>query len=121
DQVGPLTRSVEDSALVLNAIAGHDERDSTSAPLEVPDFTAGLNGDLKGLRIGVPREYLTDDLDPQARATFLAAVEVVKAQGAEVDFDLSLPSTKAALAVYYLIAPSEASANLARYDGVKYG
>jgi aspartyl-tRNA(Asn)/glutamyl-tRNA(Gln) amidotransferase subunit A len=121
DQIGPFTRSVEDAALVLNAIAGHDGRDSTSAPLDVPDFTAGLTGDLKGLRLGVPKEYLTDDLDPQARANFLAAVEIVKALGAEVDFDLSLPSTEAALAVYYLIAPSEASANLARYDGVKYG
>ena len=121
DQVGPFTRSVEDAALVLNAIAGQDARDSTSAPLEVPDFTAGLTGELKGLRLGVPKEYLTDDLDPQARANFLAAVEVVKGLGADVDFDLSLPSTEAALAVYYLIAPSEASANLARYDGAKYG
>ena len=121
DQVGPFARSVEDAAIVLNAIAGHDSRDSTSAPLEVPDFSAGLTGDLTGLRVGVPKEYLTDDLDPQARANFLAAVEVVKGLGAEVDFDLSLPSTQAALAVYYLIAPSEASANLARYDGVKYG
>jgi aspartyl-tRNA(Asn)/glutamyl-tRNA(Gln) amidotransferase subunit A len=121
DQVGPFTRTVEDAAIVLNAISGHDARDSTSAPLDVPDFTAGLTGDLTGLRIGVPKEYLTADLDPQARATFLAAVEVVKGRGAEVDFDLSLPSTQAALAVYYLIAPSEASANLARYDGVKYG
>jgi aspartyl-tRNA(Asn)/glutamyl-tRNA(Gln) amidotransferase subunit A len=121
DQIGPFTRSVEDAALVLNAISGVDPRDSTSAPLDVPDFTAGLTGDLKGLRLGVPKEYLTSDLDPQARANFLAAVEVVKDLGAEVDFDLSLPSTQAALAVYYLIAPSEASANLARYDGVKYG
>ena len=121
DQIGPFTRSVEDAALVLNAIAGVDARDSTSAPLDVPDFTAGLTGDLTGLRLGVPKEYLTSDLDPQARATFLAAVEVVKGLGAEVNFDLSLPSTQAALAVYYLIAPSEASANLARYDGVKYG
>jgi aspartyl-tRNA(Asn)/glutamyl-tRNA(Gln) amidotransferase subunit A len=121
DQIGPFTRSVEDAALVLNAISGQDARDSTSAPLEVPDFTAGLTGNLSGLRLGVPKEYLTSDLDPQARANFLAAVDVVKGLGAEVDFDLSLPSTEAALAVYYLIAPSEASANLARYDGVKYG
>ena len=121
DQIGPFTRSVEDAAIVLNSIAGHDPRDSTSAPIEVPDFTTGLNRDLRGLRIGVPQEYLTDDLDPQARTAFLAAVDVVNALGAEVDFELSLPSTEAALAVYYLIAPSEASANLARYDGVKYG
>ncbi len=121
DQIGPFTRSVRDAALVLNAIAGHDRRDSTSAPLDVPDFTAGLTGDLTGLRIGVPREYLTNDLDPQTRAAFDAATDVIKGLGATVDFDLSLPSTPAALAVYYLIAPSEASANLARYDGVKYG
>jgi len=121
DQIGPFTRSVEDAALVLNAISGVDARDSTSAPVDVPDFTAGLTGDLTGQRLGVPKEYLTSDLDPQARAAFFAAVEVVKGLGAEVDFDLSLPSTQAALAVYYLIAPSEASANLARYDGVKYG
>jgi aspartyl-tRNA(Asn)/glutamyl-tRNA(Gln) amidotransferase subunit A len=121
DQVGPFARSVEDAAIVLNAIAGQDPRDSTSAPLEVPDFGAGLSGDLHGLRLGVPQEYLTNDLDPQARAAFLAAVDVAAGLGAEVDFELSLPSTGAALAVYYIIAPSEASANLARYDGVKYG
>jgi aspartyl-tRNA(Asn)/glutamyl-tRNA(Gln) amidotransferase subunit A len=121
DQVGPFTRSVRDAATVLNAIAGHDARDSTSAPLEAPDFTANLSGDLTGLRIGVPKEYLTDDLDPQTRTAFLASTDVLKRLGASLDFDLSLPSTPAALAVYYLIAPSEASANLARYDGVKYG
>jgi aspartyl-tRNA(Asn)/glutamyl-tRNA(Gln) amidotransferase subunit A len=121
DQIGPFTRSVEDAALVLNAIAGQDTRDSTSAPLEVPDFTSALTGDIQGLRLAVPKEYLTDDLDPQARDTFMASVKVLEDLGATVDFDLSLPSTPAALAVYYLIAPSEASANLARYDGVKYG
>jgi aspartyl-tRNA(Asn)/glutamyl-tRNA(Gln) amidotransferase subunit A len=121
DQVGPIARSVEDTAIVLNAIAGYDLRDSTSAPLEVPDFTAGLSGDLHGVRLAVPKEYLSGDLDYQVRNAFLASVEVVKGLGADVDFDLSLPSTPAALACYYLIAPSEASANLARYDGVKYG
>jgi aspartyl-tRNA(Asn)/glutamyl-tRNA(Gln) amidotransferase subunit A len=121
DQVGPLSKTVEDAALVLNAISGHDARDSTSAPLDVPDFTAGLSGDLRGMRLAVPREYLSDDVARPVRETFLAAVEVLKNLGAEVDFDLSLPSTPAALAVYYVIAPSEASANLARYDGVKYG
>jgi aspartyl-tRNA(Asn)/glutamyl-tRNA(Gln) amidotransferase subunit A len=121
DQVGPLSKSVEDAALVLNAIAGHDARDSTSAPLEAPDFTASLRGDLRGMRLAVPREYLTDDMDARVREIFIAAVDVLKGLGAEVDFDLSLPSTPAALAVYYVIAPSEASANLARYDGVKYG
>jgi aspartyl-tRNA(Asn)/glutamyl-tRNA(Gln) amidotransferase subunit A len=121
DQIGPFTRSVRDSALVLNAICGHDARDSTSAPLDVPDFTAGLSGDLRGLRIAVPREYLPDDLDPAMRAVMMKAFDQVRDLGAEVDFDLSLPSTPAALAVYYVLAPSEASANLARYDGVKYG
>jgi aspartyl-tRNA(Asn)/glutamyl-tRNA(Gln) amidotransferase subunit A len=121
DQIGPFTRSVRDAALVLNAICGHDSRDSTSAPLDVPDFTASLSPDLNGLRVGVPREYLTSDLAPAVRDAFLKAVDQVNALGAEVDFDLSLPSTSAALAVYYVLAPSEASANLARYDGVKYG
>jgi aspartyl-tRNA(Asn)/glutamyl-tRNA(Gln) amidotransferase subunit A len=121
DQIGPLTRSVKDAALVLNAIAGHDSRDSTSAPLEVPDFTANLGGDLSGVRLGVPKEYVTDDLDPATRDAFMASIEVLKGLGANVDFGLSLPSTPAALSVYYIIAPSEASANLARYDGVKYG
>ena len=121
DQIGPFTRSVRDAALVLGAICGHDARDATSAPLDTPDFTSYLTDDLGGLRIGVPREYLPDDLDAGVRAAFLAAVDQVRALGAEVDFDLSLPSTEAALAVYYVIAPSEASANLARYDGVKYG
>jgi aspartyl-tRNA(Asn)/glutamyl-tRNA(Gln) amidotransferase subunit A len=121
DQIGPFTRSVRDAALVLNAICGHDARDATSAPVEAPDFTAGLTEDLRGLRVGVPKEYLPDNLDAAVRDVFLAAVEQVRKLGALVDFDLSLPSTDAALAVYYVIAPSEASANLARYDGVKYG
>jgi aspartyl-tRNA(Asn)/glutamyl-tRNA(Gln) amidotransferase subunit A len=89
--------------------------------LEVPDFTANLGRDLRGMRLAVPTEYLTEDIDGQVRDAFLAAVEVLKGLGAEIDFDLSLPSTPAALSVYYVIAPSEASANLARYDGVKYG
>ncbi|HWO73882.1 MAG TPA: Asp-tRNA(Asn)/Glu-tRNA(Gln) amidotransferase subunit GatA, partial [Dehalococcoidia bacterium] len=121
DQIGPFARSVRDAALVLNAICGHDARDSTSAPVETPDFTASLHGDLTGVRLGVPKQFLPDDLDPRVRMPFLAAVERLRALGAEVDFDLSLPSTSAALPVYYLLAPSEASANLARYDGVKYG
>jgi aspartyl-tRNA(Asn)/glutamyl-tRNA(Gln) amidotransferase subunit A len=121
DQIGPLSKSVQDAALVLNAIAGQDARDSTSAPLPAPDFTISLSGDLRGLRLAVPKEYLTDDMDAGVRDAFLAAVDVLTRLGAEIDFDLSLPSTPAALAVYYVIAPSEASANLARYDGVKYG
>jgi len=121
DQIGPFTRSVRDAALVLNAICGHDARDATSAPVETPDFTASLTDSLHGLRIGVPREYVPDDLDAGVRAVFLRAVDQIRSLGAEVDFDLSLPSTEAGLACYYVIAPSEASANLARYDGVKYG
>jgi aspartyl-tRNA(Asn)/glutamyl-tRNA(Gln) amidotransferase subunit A len=121
DQIGPFARSVRDAALVLNAICGHDPRDSTSAPMAPPDFTAGLGRDLSGLRLGVPKEYLPDDLDAGVRGAFLAAVDEVERLGATVDFEVSLPSTDAALAVYYVIAPSEASANLARYDGVKYG
>ncbi|MEX2237002.1 MAG: Asp-tRNA(Asn)/Glu-tRNA(Gln) amidotransferase subunit GatA [Dehalococcoidia bacterium] len=121
DQVGPLTRTVRDSALVLQAIAGHDDDDSTSAPLEVPDFTGGLDGGVRGLRIGVPREYFPDDMEPGVREAVSQAINVLVAEGATVDWEVSLPSTPYALATYYIIAPSEASANLARYDGVKYG
>jgi len=121
DQIGPFARSVRDAALALNALCGHDDRDSTSAPIAVPDFTAALGRDLRGLRVGVPREYLPDDLDAGVRTVILEAVKQIAALGAEIDFDVSLPCTDAALAVYYVIAPSEASANLARYDGVKYG
>ncbi|HXK34462.1 MAG TPA: Asp-tRNA(Asn)/Glu-tRNA(Gln) amidotransferase subunit GatA [Dehalococcoidia bacterium] len=121
DQVGPFTRTVTDCALVLNAICGHDPCDSTSAPVETPDFTADLERGVSGLRLGVPREYMPDDLDPGVRKRVEEAIGALVAQGAQVDFGVPLPSTEAALAVYYIIAPSEASANLARYDGVKYG
>ena len=121
DQVGPFTRSVRDMATVLNAICGHDASDSTSAPLDVPDFTADLEKGVKGIRIGVPKEYMPATLDAGVRARVDEALATLEAQGAIVDRDVALPSTEAALAVYYIIAPSEASANLARYDGVKYG
>jgi len=121
DQIGPFTRDVRDCATVLNAICGHDPCDSTSAAVDTPDFTADLEGGVKGMRIGVPREYLPDTLEPGVRALVEEALRALEAQGAAVDYDLTLPSTEAALAVYYIIAPSEASANLARYDGVKYG
>ncbi len=121
DQVGPFTRTVRDMATVLNAICGHDASDSTSAPLDVPDFTADLEKGVKGLRIGVPKEYMPATLDAGVRARVDEALAALEAQGAIVDRDVALPSTEAALAVYYIIAPSEASANLARYDGVKYG
>jgi aspartyl-tRNA(Asn)/glutamyl-tRNA(Gln) amidotransferase subunit A len=121
DQVGPLTRSVRDAATVLNAICGHDAADSTSAPLDVPDFAASLDKGVKGVRIGVPKEYMPPTLDAGVRARVDEALASLEARGAIIDRDVALPSTEAALAVYYTIAPSEASANLARYDGVKYG
>ena len=121
DQVGPFTRSVRDMAVVMNAICGHDACDSTSAPLEVPDFAAGLEQGVRGLRIGVPKEYMPATLDSGVRARVDEALAALEAQGAIIDRECALPSTEAALAVYYIIAPSEASANLARYDGVKYG
>ncbi len=121
DQIGPFTTTVEDCATVLNAICGHDALDSTSAPVEVPDFAADLGKGAKGMRIGVPKEYMPSTLDPGVRARIEEALRALEAQGAIIDTDVSLPSTEAALAVYYIIAPSEASANLARYDGVKYG
>ncbi len=121
DQIGPLTRDVEDAAIVLNTIGGYDACDSTSANLEIPDFTQALKPDLKGMRLGVPREYLPDAMDASVRKVIDEAIRVVESLGATVDRDVSLPSTSYALAVYYIIAPSEAMANLARYDGVKYG
>jgi aspartyl-tRNA(Asn)/glutamyl-tRNA(Gln) amidotransferase subunit A len=121
DQVGPLTRTVRDTATVLNAICGHDANDSTSAPLDVPDFAAELDKGVKGMRLGVPKEYMPATLDAGVRARVDEALAALEVQGAIVDRDVALPSTEAALAVYYIIAPSEASANLARYDGVKYG
>ena len=121
DQIGPMTRTVEDCALVLNAITGHDPKDSTSAPHPVPDYTAALTADLKGLRIGVPREYFGEGIQPQVEEAVKKAIGKLEELGATVDWDVSLPHTRYALAVYYIIAPSECSANLARYDGVKYG
>ena len=121
DQIGPLARDVEDAALVLNHIGGYDPRDSTSADVALPDFRRSLQRDLKGVRIGVPREYMPDEMDPAVRQVVKEAIDVMASLGASVDWDVSLPTTSYALAVYYIIAPSEAMANLARYDGVKYG
>jgi aspartyl-tRNA(Asn)/glutamyl-tRNA(Gln) amidotransferase subunit A len=120
DQIGPLTRDVTDAALVLNAIAGHDPSDSTSIEFEVPDYTRALSGDVRGLRVGVPREYFVEGMDPTVEEAVHAAIGVFDDLGAEVE-EISLPHTSYSMAVYYIIAPSEASANLARYDGVKYG
>ena len=121
DQIGPLTRSVRDAALVFQAIAGYDSRDSTSAPQDVPDILASPSVDLRGLRVGVPQEFFVEGMTDSVRAAVERVVQQMEYLGAEVDWEVSLPSTPHALAVYYIIAPSEASANLARYDGVKYG
>ena len=121
DQIGPMTQDVTDCALLLNVIAGHDKRDSTSVPEPVPDYTKGLKADLKGLRLGVPKEYFVEGMQAEVAETINAAIGKLEELGASVDREVSLPHTPYALAVYYVLAPSEASANLARYDGVKYG
>ena len=121
DQIGPLTRDVTDAALVMNAISGFDNRDSTSVPLPAPDYTRCLGADIKGLRLGVPREYFVRGIQSGVENAIKTAIGQLEELGAEVDWEVSLPHTPYALAVYYIIAPSEASANLARYDGVKYG
>ena len=120
DQIGPLTKDVADCALVMNAIAGHDPLDSTSLEYDVPDYTKALKTDLTGLRIGVPKEYFVRGMESGVENSVNEAIQVLVDLGAEVG-EASLPHTPYALAVYYIIAPSEASANLARYDGVKYG
>ncbi len=120
DQIGPFTRSVADAALVLSEISGHDPRDATSIDRTVPDYLSPLTGDLRGLRIGVPREYFVEGIEPGVQTAVTKAIEVLADLGAQVS-QMSLPHTTYALAVYYIIAPSEASSNLARYDGVKYG
>ena len=121
DQIGPITKDVTDGALVMNAIAGHDTRDSTSVHYPVPDHTQQLIPDIKGLRIGIPREYFVEGMQEEVRVALESAINKLEELGAEIDWEVSLPHTKYALAVYYILAPSEASANLARYDGVKYG
>ena len=120
DQIGPLTKDVTDCAAVLEAIASHDPKDSTSMQREDTDFTSALVADVKGMKIGIPRDYFGEGLDPEVREAVLAAAEVLKAQGAEVEeFDLSLVDY--AIPTYYTIAAAEASSNLERFDGVKYG
>ena len=120
DQVGPLCRDVTDCAILMNAISGHDQRDSTSVKIEVPDFTSFLVGDVRGLRIGVPREYFTAGLDPEVERVVRNGIDLLRQAGAEV-VDIALPHTEYCVAAYYLIAPAEASSNLARYDGVNFG
>jgi aspartyl-tRNA(Asn)/glutamyl-tRNA(Gln) amidotransferase subunit A len=121
DQIGPMTRDVTDSALVLNVIAGHDPKDSTSVDYPVPDYTESLIPDLKGLKLGVPKEYFVEGMQKGVEEVIRTAITTLEELGATVDWEVSLPHTKYALAAYYIIAPSEAMANLARYDGVKYG
>ncbi|KOP79467.1 glutamyl-tRNA amidotransferase [Lysinibacillus sp. FJAT-14745] len=120
DQIGPITRNVEDNALLLEAIAGLDANDSTSADVEVPNYAAALTGDVKGLRIAVPKEFLGEGVGEAARQSVLDALEVLKGLGATVE-EVSLPHSKYALAAYYILSSSEASSNLSRFDGIRYG
>ena len=120
DQIGPFTKTVTDSAMMLNVISGWDRRDSTSVPREVPDYTAALTGDIRGVRIGIPKEYGVDGLDPEVKSAVGAAVDQLSRLGAEV-VEISLPHTEYSVATYYIIATAEASANLARFDGIRYG
>ncbi|NWF79807.1 MAG: Asp-tRNA(Asn)/Glu-tRNA(Gln) amidotransferase subunit GatA [Chloroflexi bacterium] len=120
DQIGPLAWTAEDLAIMLQVIAGQDPRDGTSAPVPVPDYRAALSGELRGLRIGVPGEYFVEGMEPGVEQATREAIAVLRAQGAEV-VEVSLPHTRYALPTYYIIAPAEASANLARFDGVRYG
>ncbi len=120
DQIGPMTHTVEDAALLLGVIAGADPKDSTCLADAVPDYTATLHKGVKGLRLGLPKEYFVSGLDPNVQSAVRAAVKELESQGAEI-VDVSLPHTEQAVAVYYIIATAEASANLARFDGVRYG
>ncbi len=120
DQAGPMTKSVRDAAIMLGAMAGHDPKDSTSMDLAVPDFEAALTGDLRGKKIGIPREYRLDGMPAEIAALWDKGMDMLRDAGAEI-VDISLPHTKYALPAYYVIAPAEASSNLARYDGVRYG
>jgi aspartyl-tRNA(Asn)/glutamyl-tRNA(Gln) amidotransferase subunit A len=120
DQIGPITKDVTDSALLMNVLAGHDPNDSTSANIPVPDFTRALKKDVKGLKIGMPKEYFIEGMDPEVEKAVKDAVKTLEGLGAKV-VEISLPHTDYAIATYYILATSEASSNLARYDGVKYG
>ncbi|MBN2910431.1 Asp-tRNA(Asn)/Glu-tRNA(Gln) amidotransferase subunit GatA [Polycladomyces sp. WAk] len=120
DQIGPLTKNVEDAAYVLQAIAGHDPMDSTSADVEVPDYLSALTGDVKGLKVAVPKEMMGEGIHPGVREKVQQALRVLESLGAVIE-EVSLPHSEYAVATYYLLAPAEASSNLARYDGVRYG
>ena len=120
DQIGPITKDVTDTAMLLNIIAGHDEKDTTSIDIEKKDYTKALKNDVKGLKIGVPKEYFAEGINPEVREAVLKAIEEYKAMGAEVE-EFSLPIAQYALATYYIIADAEASSNLGRFDGIRYG
>ncbi len=120
DQIGPFTKDIRDCATLLTVISGHDPFDSTSVPQAAPDYTKALDGNIKGLKLGLPREYVVGGLDPEVKAAVTAAVENLQKQGAEI-VEISLPHTDYAVAVYYIVATAEASANLARFDGIRYG
>jgi aspartyl-tRNA(Asn)/glutamyl-tRNA(Gln) amidotransferase subunit A len=120
DQIGPFGRDVEDCAMLLNVICGHDRLDTTSASIKKPDFLRALNGGVKGLKIGLPEEYFVEGLDSEVKDEVMKAVSYLEKNGAEI-IELSLPHAKYSIGAYYLIATAEASSNLARYDGVKYG
>jgi len=120
DQAGPMTRSVRDAAIMLGAMAGHDPKDSTSAPMPVPNFEAALTGDIRGLKVGIPKEYRPEGLSEEIQKLWENGINMLKDAGA-TPVEISLPHTKYALATYYIIAPAECSSNLARYDGLRYG
>lgn len=120
DQIGPLAKNVEDTAIILNVISGHDKNDSTSLNVSVPDFTADLNKGVAGLKIGIPAEYFAEGLDEEVKEAVMNAATSLEKEGAEL-VNINLPHTEYAVPTYYIIAPAEASANLARYDGVRYG
>lgn len=120
DQIGPITKDTRDCAILMNAISGHDPLDSTSVDIEAPDFTESLTGDIKGLKIGIPKEYFVEGLDKEVKAVIEEAMEKLKILGAKCS-PVSLPHTEYAVPVYYIIATAEASSNLARFDGVQYG
>jgi aspartyl-tRNA(Asn)/glutamyl-tRNA(Gln) amidotransferase subunit A len=120
DQVGPLTKTVRDSAIIMSAMAGHDRHDSTSLPDPVPDYASNLGRDLNGVRLGIPKEFQIEGLDPQVKTAVNDAIKQLGSLGAEI-MEVSLPHTDYGIAVYYFLATAEASANLARFDGVRYG
>ncbi len=120
DQAGPITRSVRDAAIMLGSMAGHDAKDTTSVDTPVPDYEAALTGDIRGLKVGIPKEYRVDGMPSEIEDLWTTGIEWLKSAGAEI-VDVSLPHTKYALPAYYIVAPAEASSNLARYDGVRYG